>query len=144
MLDLRNTNLKFNQDDIGMTRHKTVSSLKDFIFRLGRSEGPVIFILILSSEDTVFLHFWELFQVYSISSQDSMILSTQLLKSPKLSNDKSIPIKKQETLYSTIIWVLLPGPIELLTSYLFSSSQLRLLTRLSLSLNMVPALMRIK
>ena len=35
----RYANLKFNQDDMGMTRHKTLSTFKDLVFRMARSEG---------------------------------------------------------------------------------------------------------
>lgn len=41
----RRANLKFNQDDIGMMRHKSVGKMTDKIFRLARSEGSVPFIL---------------------------------------------------------------------------------------------------
>lgn len=143
MLEFRNANLKFNQDDIGMTSHKTISTLKNFIFRAGRSEGPVIFILIFSSEDMVFSHSWVLSPVSSISNQDSMTLSTPLPKSPKLSKDKSTLTNWQDKNCSTIIWVLPQDPTELLMNYSSSSSQLKLLTKLSLSLNTVPTLTKI-
>jgi hypothetical protein len=38
----RRANLKFNQDDIGMMKAKSVGKLTDKIFRLARSEGSVI------------------------------------------------------------------------------------------------------
>lgn len=41
-INIRRANLKFNQDDIGMMKHKSVSKTTDKIFRLARSEGSVI------------------------------------------------------------------------------------------------------
>eukprot|EP01017_Pseudomicrothorax_dubius_P008620 TRINITY_DN12853_c0_g1_i3.p1 TRINITY_DN12853_c0_g1~~TRINITY_DN12853_c0_g1_i3.p1 ORF type:complete len:179 (-),score=58.72 TRINITY_DN12853_c0_g1_i3:119-655(-) len=35
----RKANLKFHQDDFGMYRHKSVGQIKDFVFRLSRTEG---------------------------------------------------------------------------------------------------------
>lgn len=40
-INQRKANLKFNQDDIGMMRHKSVGKMTDKIFRLARSEGSV-------------------------------------------------------------------------------------------------------
>ena len=125
---------------MGMTRHKTLSTFKDLVFRMARSEGNVIFIVIFSLEGSAFSHFWELFPACFISSPDSTILSTPHLKSQKLSKDKSILIKKQDRPYSTIIWAHLQDPTEPSMSYSPLSSQLRLLIRPSHSLNMVPIL----
>ncbi|EGR30462.1 hypothetical protein IMG5_131360 [Ichthyophthirius multifiliis] len=37
----RKCNLKFNQDDQGMLRHKGIGRYTDFLFRMVRNEGPI-------------------------------------------------------------------------------------------------------
>jgi hypothetical protein len=45
LIYFRKANLKFNQDDIGMMKHKSIGKLTDKIFRMARSEGSVYIFL---------------------------------------------------------------------------------------------------
>ena len=97
----RNANLKYNQDDLGMTKHRAVSKNKDLLFRMGRNEGTVIFIL-FRFEDLISFSSSAALHHSSMWNPLSMILFTLLLKLQKLREYKLKLIKKQEKLWPTI------------------------------------------